>query len=76
MDVGRLCKLFGKSRQAFYARQVFYNEQLHVNQIVLELVAQIRRYLPGLGTKKLYLLLREPFKMRCANKYGQWSCLH
>lgn len=62
MDVGRLCKLFGKSRQAFYARQAFYNEQLHVNQIVLELVAQIRRDLPGLGTKKLYRLLWEPFK--------------
>jgi len=29
---------------------------------VLELVAQIRRDLPELGTKKLYLLLREPFK--------------
>ena len=29
---------------------------------MLELVSQIRRDLPGLGTKKLYLLLREPFK--------------
>ena len=55
-------RLFGKSRQAFYARQEYYNEQFHVNQIVLELVSQIRRDLPGLGTKKLYLLLREPFK--------------
>ena len=62
MNVGRLCKLFGKSRQAFYARQAVYNEQLHINQIVLELVSQIRRDLPRLGTKKLYLLLREPFK--------------
>ncbi len=62
MNVGRLCKLFGKSRQAFYARQEYYNEQFRVNQIVLELVSQIRRDLPGLGTKKLYLLLREPFK--------------
>jgi putative transposase len=62
IDVGRLCKLFGKSRQAFYARQGFYNEQYHIHQIVLELVAQIRRDLPGLGTKKLYRLLHEPFK--------------
>ncbi len=30
--------------------------------MVLELVSQIRRDLPGLGSKKLYLLLREPFK--------------
>jgi putative transposase len=28
----------------------------------LELVAQIRRELPGIGTKKLYWCLREPFK--------------
>lgn len=62
MNVGRLCKLFGKSRQAFYARQQFYNEQYHIHQIVLELVIQIRRDLPGLGTKKLYRLLHEPFK--------------
>jgi len=52
MNVGRLCKLFGKSRQAFYARQAFCNEQLHINQIVLELVSQIRRDLPGPRYKK------------------------
>lgn len=62
MSVGRLCKLFGKSRQAFYQRAQFFEEQCQVQQIVLELVAQVRRELPGLGTKKLHWCLREPFK--------------
>ncbi|GAC1427866.1 MAG: IS3 family transposase [Flavisolibacter sp.] len=62
MSVGRLCKLFGKSRQAYYQREAFYNEQYQVDQIAMELVAQVRRDLPGLGTKKLYRILREPFK--------------
>ena len=35
MNVGRLCKLFGKSRQAFYSKQAFLNEQYHTHQIVL-----------------------------------------
>jgi hypothetical protein len=30
MSVGRLCKLFGKSRQAYYQREAFYNEQYQV----------------------------------------------
>jgi putative transposase len=62
MSIGRLCKLFGKSRQAFYKREEYFEEQYQIQVIVLELVAQLRRELPGLGTKKLYLCLREPFK--------------
>jgi transposase InsO family protein len=62
MSIGRLCKLFGKSRQAFYKREEYFEEQYQVQLIVLELVAQLRRELPGLGTKKLYWCLREPFK--------------
>lgn len=55
MSVGRLCKLFGKSRQAYYLRETFYNEQYHVGQIEMELVTQIRRDLPGLCKKKTSL---------------------
>jgi putative transposase len=62
MSIGRLCELFGKSRQAFYKREEYFEEQYQIQVIVLELVAQLRRELPGLGTKKLYLCLREPFK--------------
>lgn len=60
IGVGRLCKLFGKTRQAFYDRE-WNNEERKLNErIALELVAEMRRELPGLGTHKLYLLMREP----------------
>jgi putative transposase len=62
MSIGRLCKLFGKTRQAYYQREGYFEEQHQIRIIVLELVAQLRRELPGLGTKKLYWCLREPFK--------------
>lgn len=62
LSVGRLCKLFGKSRQAYYKREDFIEEQYQLHAIILELVLQIRRELPGIGTKKLYWCLREPFK--------------
>jgi putative transposase len=62
MGIGRLCQLFGKSRQAYYKKIEYFEEQYQVQVIVLDLVALLRRECPGLGTKKLYLCLREPFK--------------
>lgn len=62
MSVGRLCKLFGKSRQAYYKRTDYLEEQYQEQLIVLELVSQLLRDIPGLGTHKLYYCLREPFK--------------
>ena len=60
MGVGPLCKLFGKSRQAFYARKHFFSEKEQEEIVVLELVAQVRRELPGLGGHKLYKCLYQP----------------
>ena len=54
MGIGRLCKLFGKTRQAFYKRQEYFEEQYQIEVIVLEMIALLRRELPGLGTRKLY----------------------
>jgi hypothetical protein len=34
------------------------------SMLVLDLVTAIRREIPGLGTKKLYLLLKEPLQKR------------
>jgi len=62
MGVGRLCKLFGKSRQAYYKRNYFMEEQRQAEGIALELVAGIRRELPGIGIHKLHWLMREPLK--------------
>lgn len=62
MGVGPLCRLFGKSRQAYYDRKWYFNEQEQSEIIVIELVQQIRRELPGMGIHKLYKCLFEPFK--------------
>jgi putative transposase len=62
LSVVDLCKLFGKSRQAYYKKQECFNQQIQTQNIVVELASLVRRELPGIGGKKLYMILREPFK--------------
>ena len=62
MGVGPLCRLFGKSRQAFYHRKHSFLEKEQQELIVLELVAQVRRELPGLGGHKLYKCIYQPLR--------------
>jgi putative transposase len=62
MGVGRLCMLFGKSRQAYYERKEFFSYREQEILIVLELVEGVRRELPGLGIHKLYWMLRNPLR--------------
>ncbi len=63
MEIGRLCMLFGKIRQAFYDKKQFLMER-HQNEIQeLNLVVRIRRELPGIGTHKLHWLMRNPLKI-------------
>ena len=62
MGVGPLCRLFGKSRQAFYHRKHSFLEKEEQELIVLELVAQVRRELPGLGGHKLYKCIYQPLR--------------
>jgi len=62
MGVGPLCKLFGKSRQAYYKKNWELSDQEQEELIVLDMVAQVRRELPGLGLRKLYMCLYRPFR--------------
>jgi len=62
MGIGPLCKLFGKSRQAFYDRKYYLSEKEEEEIVVLELVAQVRRELPGLGGHKLYKCIYQPLR--------------
>ena len=62
MGVGPLCKLFGKSRQAFYQKKWHLSDQEQQELVVLELVAQVRRELPGLGLHKLYKCIYQPLR--------------
>lgn len=55
------CKLFGKSRQAYYKhddREVRYGLQ---DALVLKLVSEIRHELPRCGTEKLHHMLQPSF---------------
>ena len=52
------CRLFGISRQAVYQQHA--RDQQHKKELepIRALVLDIRRYLPRLGTRKLYFLLK------------------
>lgn len=50
----KLCALFGKSRRAIYDYQQRLQTERFDEDIVLQLVMQIRKQLPRLGTRKLH----------------------
>lgn len=54
---GRRC---GLSRQAFYQRDSHTLRAVSQSMLVVDLVLALRREIPGLGTRKLHLLLGEP----------------
>jgi putative transposase len=62
MGIQPLCRMFGKSRQAYYKKEMHLSETGQMEEIVLELVAQVRRELPGLGLHKLYRCLYQPLR--------------
>jgi putative transposase len=54
-----LCRLFGKTRHAYYDHQWHRQDQTLKDDIILQLVHKIRNtYLPRLGTRKLLILLK------------------
>lgn len=59
---GPLCVLFGKTRDAYYKKECNIQKWLNEEQIVLEMVALIRRELPRIGTPKLYHMLKKPLQ--------------
>lgn len=56
--IEQLCKLFGKTRHAWYDNQWRSADRLLCDEIILQLVTQIRSSLPRIGTRKLYYLLK------------------
>lgn len=59
VSVVSLCRLFGVSRQAFYQREECSQKEKAQSLLVLDLVLAFRREIPGIGTRKLHLLLRD-----------------
>lgn len=62
IGIGRLCMLFGKTRHAFYDKAWHIQERIDTHHIVLEMVAQIRREIPRIGTPKLYHMIKKPLQ--------------
>jgi transposase InsO family protein len=62
VGIGRLCMLFGKTRHAFYDKAWHIQERIETHHIVLEMVAQIRREIPRIGTPKLYHMIKKPLQ--------------
>lgn len=57
-----LCKLFGKSRQAWYKQKKTGIKQQIQNTIILEMVRNIRKPKPRCGVKKLYQEMKPDLK--------------
>ena len=62
MTLARSCRLLGVSRQAIYQREQRYRHRQEALEPVLEMVMEVRRHLPRLGTRKLYHLLKPRFE--------------
>jgi transposase InsO family protein len=60
VSVGRLCRLFGVSRQAFYRKEQYEQRARGQSLLVLDLVLALRREIPDLGRRKLHVLLQQP----------------
>jgi len=57
VGIASLCQLFGKTRHAWYDAQWRGDDQVLKEEIILQLVMEIRTSLPRIGTRKLLHLL-------------------
>lgn len=58
VGVGRLCKLFGRTRHAFYEKSWYKQQRYSDEQIVVELLVALKREIPVQSTKSIYLVLK------------------
>lgn len=64
MSLSRACKLLGISRQAVYQREKRRKKRTLELAPVKDLVMELRRFMPRLGGRKLYFLLKPRFEKR------------
>lgn len=58
MGLGRICRLFGISRQAFYKHLKASEKMLIEDHIVQQMVLKIKKDHPRMGTRKIYHLIK------------------
>ena len=61
LGLGRICRLFGKTRQAYYDHSSRISDDQLQEAIIIELVTSVRAVLPKVGGKKLLFMLKEDF---------------
>ena len=61
-SIPKLCRVFGKSRQAFYQMEFRRTKEVVEDELILLYVREIRKQQPRVGTRKLYALLKEIMK--------------
>lgn len=68
--MSQLCRLFGLSRQAWYAAARYSEKHCFQEDVVLQEVRRLRGEIPGLGTAKLYEMM-QPFLHKHTIKIGR-----
>ena len=53
-----LCRLFGKSRQAYYERSHYISDRVMEEDVILSLVREVRKDFPRMGARKLLVYLK------------------
>ncbi|MGZ3853119.1 MAG: IS3 family transposase [Flavisolibacter sp.] len=61
IGLGRLCGLFGKTRQAYYDHSYRDSDEQLQEAVIIELVRSVRTVLPKVGGHKLLFMLKEDF---------------
>lgn len=62
MGIGRLCKLFGKTRHAFYDKNWYLTKRHSDEEIIIELLYQIRREINVLSTRAIYHMIKSTLR--------------
>jgi len=60
--IDSLCRLFGKSRQAYYEQTKYVCLKTTRDDVVLSLVVEVRKSFPRMGSRKLLVYLRPKFE--------------
>jgi putative transposase len=59
VGLGRICRLFGMTRQAYYKNIKYQKKAITEDHIVLQLVSALRKDHPRMGGRKLYFMIKE-----------------
>ena len=59
VGIEKLCRLFGKNRHAYYDHEWRKQDDFLKDELILQLIAEIRKSLPRLGTRKLQYLVNQ-----------------